>query len=190
VNEPAVIAETPRILLRRWRTSDRLPFFEINSDSRVMELFPELLTREASDASADAIEAHFGKYGFGLCAAELKNDRRFIGFVGLSVPLFGAKFTPCIEIGWRLAFDCWGRGLATEAARRMVRYGFEKLELDEVVSFTVPANARSRRVMEKIGMRRDAEEDFEHPRLPEGHPLRRHVLYRLRREDWELAVPR
>ena len=105
------------------------------------------------------------------------------GFIGLNVPSFEAHFTPCVEIGWRLAVDHWGQGLATEGANAVVRYSFEKLGLGELVSFTVPANVASRRVMEKLGMTYDPADDFDHPRLPEGHPRRRHVLYRLRRSD-------
>jgi RimJ/RimL family protein N-acetyltransferase len=116
-----------------------------------------------------------------LCAVELRRDGSFIGFIGLNVPSFEAPFTLCVEIGWRLAADCWGQGLATEGAHAIVRYGFETLGLDELVSFTVPANARSRRVIEKLGMTHDPADDFDHPRLPAGHPLRRHVLYRLNR---------
>lgn len=179
------IAETERLVLRRWREGDREPFFGMNSDARVMEYFPGTLSREESDALAEKIEAHFEERGFGLCAAELKEERKFIGFTGLAVPLFEAHFTPCVEIGWRLAAEYWGRGLATEGGRRVMQWGFDELGLEEIVSFTTVGNARSRRVMERIGMRRDPADDFDHPRLVEGHPLRRHVLYRLKREDWE-----
>jgi RimJ/RimL family protein N-acetyltransferase len=137
------------------------------------------LTPEQSDAVADRIEAHFQRYGFGLCAAELRHTRGFIGFIGLAVPTFQSHFTPCVEIGWRLCADCWGQGLATEGAREMVRYGFEEIGLEALVSLTVPANIRSRRVMENLGMTRNPADDFDHPGLPEGHALRRHVLYRL-----------
>jgi len=128
---------------------------------------------------ADRIEEHFRSNGFGLYAAELQTDGRFIGYVGLQTTTFEAHFVPCVEIGWRLASDVWGQGLATEGARAVVRYAFQELRLDEIVSFTVPANRRSTRVMQKIGMTRDAADDFEHPNLPIGHALRRHVLYRL-----------
>lgn len=175
-----VVATTERLILRHWRQSDRLPFSRLNADPRVMEYMPDTLTPEQSDALADRIEAHFRGHGFGLCAAELLRDGSFIGFIGLSIPSFQAHFTPCVEIGWRLAADYWGQGLATEGSREMVRYGFEQIGVDELVSFTVPRNVASRRVMEKIGMTRNLVDDFEHPLLPEGHPLRRHVLYRLR----------
>ena len=173
--------ETERLLLRRWREEDREPFYRLNSDVRVMEFFPECLTRAQSDSLVDRINEHFKKHGFGLFAAELRKDQTFIGFVGVAVPSFKAHFTPCVEIGWRLSADYWGRGLATEGATAVVKYAFEDLALDALVSFTVPKNIRSRRVMEKIGMTRDASDDFDHPDLPERHPLRRHVLYRLRR---------
>jgi len=145
-----------------------------------MEFFPACLSRAESDAGVDRIHAHFARHGFGLYAAELRQTGEFIGYVGLAVPNFTAPFTPCVEIGWRLAASHWGRGLATEGARAVLAYAFEELRLAEIVSFTVPANLRSRRVMEKIGMTRDAGDDFDHPNLAEGHPLRRHVLYRLR----------
>jgi RimJ/RimL family protein N-acetyltransferase len=119
-----------------------------------------------------------------LCAVELRRGVSFIGFIGLNVPSFDAAFTPCAEVGWRLATHCWGQGLATEGARKIVRYGFDILGLEDLVSFTVPANARSRRVMEKLGMTHDSADDFDHPRLPAGHALRHHVLYRLSRSAW------
>jgi RimJ/RimL family protein N-acetyltransferase len=152
----------------------------MNADPRVMEFFPDLLTAEASDTLVDRAQAHFNRHGFGPFAAELIETGTFIGFIGLSVPAFAAPFMPAVEIGWRLAFDYWGRGLATEGARAALDYGFEILRLDGVVSFTVPGNIRSRRVMEKLKMTRDPGDDFDHPQLPEGDPMRRHVLYRLR----------
>ena len=144
-----------------------------------MEFFPAILTREQSDAGVDWVEAHFERHGFGLCAAELRQERLFLGFIGLSIPAFEAPFMPAVEIGWRLAADYWGRGLATEGAREMVRYAAEQLKLTALVSFTVPANVRSRRVMEKLGMSRNPADDFDHPSIPSGHPMRKHVLYRM-----------
>jgi RimJ/RimL family protein N-acetyltransferase len=173
--------ETERLRLRTWERRDREPFARMNADPRVMEFLPAILSPAESDRMVDRIEDHFRERGLGLHALELREERAFIGFAGLSVPAFEAHFTPCVEIGWRLAAEYWGRGLATEAAGAVVRFAFEKLELEELVSFTVPENVRSRRVMEKLGMTRDPADDFEHPRLPGGHPLRRHVLYRLRR---------
>jgi RimJ/RimL family protein N-acetyltransferase len=143
-----------------------------------MEYFPAPLTREESDALVDRIEAHFAEHGWGPWAAELRETGEFIGFIGLNVPVFEAHFTPCVEIGWRLAAEHWGRGLATEGAGAVLGYAFTELRLPEVVSFTTVANQRSRRVMEKIGMTRNPADDFDHPGLAEGHPLRRHVLYR------------
>jgi RimJ/RimL family protein N-acetyltransferase len=156
----------------------------MNADPGVMKFFPALLSRQESDAMVDRIEAHFGAHGFGLWAAELRQATSFIGFIGLNVPSFEAHFTPCVEIGWGLAADHWGQGLATEGAKAVVRYSFETLGLDELVSFTVPANVASRRVMQKLRMTHATADDFDHPRLLEGHPLRRHVLYRLRQSDW------
>jgi RimJ/RimL family protein N-acetyltransferase len=172
---------TDRLLLRRWLPSDRTPFAALNADPRVMEHFPAVLTREKSDALVARIEAGFDRHGFGLWALEIPNAASFAGFVGLSVPGLEAHFTPCVEIGWRLGAEYWGRGYATEAARAVLTFGFEPLALPEIVSFTVPGNVRSRRVMERIGMSHDPAGDFDHPALPEGHPLRRHVLYRMAR---------
>lgn len=170
---------TGRLLLRRWLSTDRMPFAALNADPRVMEHLPAPLSLEESDRLVAAIEAHFDKHGFGLWAVEIPGVVTFAGFVGLSVPRFTARFTPCVEIGWRLATEHWGRGYATEGARAALAFGFESLKLAEIVSFTVPGNLRSRRVMERIGMVHDPAEDFDHPALPEGHRLRRHVLYRI-----------
>jgi RimJ/RimL family protein N-acetyltransferase len=172
---------TERLCLRRWRDADRAPFAAMNADPQVMEYLPAPLSREASDALAARIEAHFEERGFGLWAVEVLGDAPFVGFVGLSVPRFEAHFTPCVEIGWRLARTHWGSGFATEGARAVLAFGFETLGLAEIVSFTVPDNRRSRRVMEKLGMTHDPNDDFDHPLLPEGHRLRRHVLYRMTR---------
>ncbi len=172
---------TERLLLRRWRDSDRLPFQKINADPRVMEFMRGHLAPEVSDKLIAGIEEHFDRHGFGLFAAELIVERKLIGFIGLSVPPIDAPFMPAVEIGWRLAFDSWGQGLATEGARAVVHYAFETLSLPSLVSFTVPENLRSRQVMKKLGMTHDPADDFDHPNLPQGHPLRRHVLYRLGR---------
>jgi ribosomal-protein-alanine N-acetyltransferase len=173
------ILTTDRLILRRWRDTDRKPFQALNADLRVMEFFPTTLTAEESDQAIARIEQHFNRHGFSLYAAELIETKAFIGFVGISIPAFAAPFMPAIEIGWRLACEHWGRGLATEGARAVVRHAFQTLKIPSLVSFTVPANLRSRRVMEKIGMIHDPGDDFDHPRLPPGHPLRRHVLYRI-----------
>jgi RimJ/RimL family protein N-acetyltransferase len=175
---------TSRLVLRPWREADLAPFAALNADPAVNEYLPGPMVRAESDAMAGRIAAHFERHGFGLWAVEIPGVALFVGFVGLAVPPFEAHFTPCVEVGWRLARDAWGHGYATEGARAALAHGFGRLGLAEIVSMTVPANARSRRVMERIGMGRSAEDDFDHPRLPVGHPLRRHVLYRLRREDW------
>ncbi|HEY6466414.1 MAG TPA: GNAT family N-acetyltransferase [Candidatus Acidoferrales bacterium] len=172
---------TERLLLRRWRDSDREPFFRINSDPRVMEFLPRLFLREESDQMIDRCERHFEDNGFGLFAVEIVGGAPFIGYIGLSAITFSAPFTPSIEIGWRLAHDHWSKGLATEGAREVVRCAFKELKIDSLVSFTSVTNVRSRRVMEKLGMTHDPAEDFDHPGLSASHPLRHHVLYRLRR---------
>ena len=171
---------TDRVILRRWTAADRAPFAALNRDPRVMEHFPAPLTAEQSHALADQIDAHFTRHPFGLWALEIPGRTSFAGFVGLAVPGFQAHFTPCVEIGWRVAAEHWGFGYATEAARAVLAFGFGHLRLGEIVSFTTAGNVRSRRVMERIGMTRSAADDFDHPRLPAGHPLRRHVLYRCR----------
>jgi RimJ/RimL family protein N-acetyltransferase len=139
----------------------------------------EPLNRVDSDAMANRIEKHFGEHRFGLWAIEVPAGVPFIGFAGLTWARFSAPFTPCVEVGWRLAFEHWGHGYATGAARLALGYGFGTLALSEVVSFTSATNYRSRAVMEGLGMRRDPAEDFDYPGMPESHPLRRHVLYRL-----------
>jgi RimJ/RimL family protein N-acetyltransferase len=179
---------TKRLVLRHWRNSDRQPFARMNADARVMEFMPSVLSEEQSHSLADRIEAHFREHGFGLYAADLESGGRFIGYIGLSVPTFQTAFTPCVEIGWRLSREYWGQGLATEGAREIVRYAFEELNLQELVSFTVPANCRSLRVMKKIGMTYDPQEDFDHPQLPVGHSLSRHVLYRISYSRWSLRA--
>jgi RimJ/RimL family protein N-acetyltransferase len=172
---------TARLLLRPWRAEDRIPFRAINADPRVMEFMPELLAADASDALFHRAQEHFSRHGFGPFAVELLERKSFIGFIGLSIPAFDAHFMPAVEIGWRLAFEQWDHGLATEGARSALDDGFEHLGLREIVSFTVPGNLRSRRVMEKIGMTHEPRDDFNHPGLPEGHRLRKHVLYRIGR---------
>ena len=170
---------TERLLLRRWRASDRAAFAALNADPEVMRHFPAPLSREESDALIEEIEGRLEREGWGLWALELRATGRFIGFTGLSRPSFQAHFTPAVEIGWRLAREAWGQGYATEAARAAARFGFEDLGLEQLVSFTAAGNARSRAVMHRLGMTHDPAEDFDHPSLPEGHPVRRHVLYRL-----------
>jgi len=174
--------DTPRLRLRQWRDADREPFAAMNADPVVMEYFPSTLTREASDRSIDEWDAQFAKRGWSNWAAELRDTGDFIGFDGLGCPVRVLPFSPCVEIGWRLARWRWGRGYATEAAVEVLRTGFERIGLSEIVSFTTVLNARSWAVMERLGMWRD--EDFDYPAFPEGHRLRRHCLYRLRHEEW------
>lgn len=172
---------TPRLVLRQWRPSDRSPWAALNADPVVMELMPALLSAEESAAFADRNEAGLAERGWGLWAVEVPGHAGFIGFVGLNAPRFEAHFTPCVEVGWRLARSAWGHGYATEAARSALGFAFGELGLDEVVSFTSVGNERSRAVMMRLGMTHDPADDFDHPRLPEGDRLRRHVLYRIGR---------
>jgi ribosomal-protein-alanine N-acetyltransferase len=171
--------QSQRLTLRRWRPADREPFARINRDPAVTEFMPGVLSQEESDRLVERIETHFERHGFGLWAAELREAGEFIGYIGLAIPRFEAAFTPAVDIGWRLASSQWGKGLATEGAIAAASYAFEVLALPSLVAYTVPANLRSRRVMEKLGMTHDPADDFDHPLLPEGHPLRRHLLYRL-----------
>jgi RimJ/RimL family protein N-acetyltransferase len=180
---------TPRLRLRQWQDADLAPFAALNADPEVMHFMPRCLERAESDTLAGRYRARIAERGWDLWALERRDEGSFVGALGLAVATFPAPFTPCVEIAWRLARTQWGQGLATEAANAVLRFGFETLSLTEVLAFTVPQNRRSRAVMERLGMRRAAEEDFEHPRLSEGHPLRRHVLYRLTRADWEARRP-
>lgn len=170
--------DTARLILRRWRDDDGGPFAALNADPVVMEHFVAPMTREQSDDFVDRIEAHFDEHGWGLWAVEVKSTGSFAGFIGLWPPNWKPEL---VEVGWRLAHEFWGHGYAPEGAAAVVADGFDRLGLEEIVSFTAMANERSQRVMQKIGMTRDPSDDFDHPNVPEGHPLRRHVLYRQRR---------
>jgi len=181
---PLIEPSTSRLVLRQWRESDRDPFATLNADPLVMEHFPVLLTHDQSDTMMDRCIVHLECDGYGLWAVEVRTSGEFIGFVGLAVPTWEAAFTPCTEIGWRLARSAWGYGYATEAANAALAMAFGVIGLDEVVSFTTTRNLRSQRVMQRIGMTRDPSEDFDHPLVADG-PLRRHVLYRISRADWE-----
>lgn len=183
----SAMVRTDRLLLRSWRPADRQPFARMNADPEVMEFFVAPLSREESDAFVDRIEAGFAEHGFGVWAVEETSTGAFIGFAGLLHQTFEASFTPAFEIGYRLARQAWGQGYATEAARAAVSFGFERAGLDEIVSMTAVGNLRSRAVMHRLGMTHDPADDFDHPRVPDGHPLKRHVLYRLSLERW-LAV--
>jgi ribosomal-protein-alanine N-acetyltransferase len=170
---------TERLRLRRWEDRDRQPFAGLNADPVVMEFFPATLSSADSDAFVDRIETCFEQHRFGLWAVDLLETEEFIGYVGLWPATFDAHFTPAIEVGWRLASRFWGSGLAPEGARAAIADGFDRLGVDEIVSLTAAINHRSRRVMEKLSMTHDPLDDFEHPALPVGHPLRPHVLYRV-----------
>ena len=178
---------TPRLILRPWRDEDGDAFAAMFADTEVMEFMMPVQDRAAIDAIIGRVRGHFDRHGFGWWAAEVPGVAPFIGFIGLWHIPFEAHFTPAVEVGWRLARAHWGKGYATEGARAALDAGFTRLGLDEIVSMTVPANARSRRVMERIGMTRDPADDFDHPRLAADDPLRRHLLYRLSRADWEKA---
>jgi 3-dehydroquinate dehydratase/shikimate dehydrogenase len=171
---------TKRLVLRTWQQTDLEPFARLNACEHVCEFLPKVLTKSESDDLAARIMAHFDKHGFGLMAVEYHDTGAFIGFTGLSIPTFNAHFMPAVEIGWRLAYAYWGKGIATEAAMAVRDYAFGELGLNELVSFTTRANIASRRVMEKIGMTHDEADDFHHPNLSKSHPLGPHVLYRLR----------
>jgi RimJ/RimL family protein N-acetyltransferase len=184
-----MILETERLILREWREQDRAPFAAMSADPAVMEFLRALPTREACDQWIDYQIAHHVEHGFGFWVVEARTSGAFLGTVGLFRIFFDAPFTPAVEIGWRLARDHWGKGYATEAAAAALDHGFGPLGLAEIVAFTVPANRRSERVMQRLGMRRDAAGDFDHPRVAAGHPLSRHILYRLTRADWRGARP-
>jgi RimJ/RimL family protein N-acetyltransferase len=170
--------KSERLILRRWRDEDLEPFAALNADPVAMRFMPGAMTRDETRALIARMEEHHRGHGFGVWAVEAPGVAPFVGFLGLQRVGFEAPFTPAVEIGWRLAPAFWGQGFATEGAKVAIRFGFENLNLDQIVSFTVPSNKASWAVMERIGMTRDAHGDFDHPRLPEGHPLRRHILYR------------
>ena len=172
------ILETPRLLLRGWTDGDVEAFARMNADPRVMEFFPSTYARERSIASATALRAELERDGYGWFVVEVKGGMPFAGVVALQAVPFEAHFTPATEIGWRFAVDAWGHGYATEAAAAALAYARNRLGLSEVVSMTAEINTRSQRVMQRLGMTRDPNDDFDHPRLEAGHRLRRHVLYR------------
>ena len=181
---------TPRLMLRSWRDQDLPPFAALNADPAVRRWFPSVLTHAESDAQAARLRLHDEEHGYTFWAVEVPGVAPFVGFVGLFMVRFEAPFTPAVEIGWRLAQAYWGRGYATEAAEAALAHAYGPLGPDEVVAFTVPGNSASRRLMEKIGMRHDPADDFDHPDLPEGHAMRRHVLYRATRPSLPLPADR
>ncbi|VVE19705.1 GNAT family N-acetyltransferase [Pandoraea anhela] len=174
---------TPRLLLRQWRTDDLPSFAALNADREVMRHFPTTLDRAQSDAVARRLAEHLQTHGYGPWAVEIPGITAFAGFVGLMRVGFEAPFVPAVEIGWRLARAWWSKGYATEAAIAAAHYAFDTLGMRDLVSFTVPANVRSRAVMQRIGMHHCPEDDFMHPLIPPGHRLRRHVLYRMDADD-------
>lgn len=179
--------QTERLVLRRWRGQDLDEFAALNADPDVMEHFPGVLTPEESDLMLRRFDRHFEEFGYGLWAVETTVVPRLIGFCGLAVPTFRTHFTPAVEIGWRFARDEWGNGYATEAARASLDFGFAEAGLDEILSWTIPANERSQKVMTRLGMTRAPDLDFDHPRLRHDDRLRRHVVYRITREEWGTA---
>lgn len=177
--------ETKRLILRPWKEEDLEPFAQLNADPQVMQYFPAVKTFEESTLEYNAILEHFKKHGYGWWAVSEKNGTNFIGFIGLRYIDFPASFTPAVEIAWRLAYDYWGKGYATEGANASLDYGFKVLELSEIIAVTSIPNIRSQAVMKRIGMHHNTKDDFDHPKLPEGHPLIRHVVYRLDKTDWQ-----
>lgn len=176
---------TERLILRSWRESDEAPFAAMNANPKVMEFFPSLLNAQESRVVFDRIQSHFAANGFGFWVVEIQGISNFAGFLGLARPRYEASFTPCVEVGWRLLPEFWGRGYATEGALASLDYGFQRLGLNEIVSMTATSNIRSMRVMERIGMTRDRSEDFDHPLVDANHPLCRHVLYRITKSTHE-----
>ena len=183
-----MIIETAHLILRPWRDSDRPAFAEQNADPLVMRFLTGVLTREESDAYVDRAEKHQAETGFCKWAVEAPGIAPFIGAVGLSHVKFDASFTPAVEVGWRLAVAAWGQGYATEAANAALEFGFAQAGLDEIVSFTATSNSRSIAVMRRIGMHSDASEYFDHPLIDRDHRLCRHVLYRLRADEYRGAA--
>ena len=174
---------TERLLLRRWRADDLEPFAAINADPLVMEFYPATLSRGRSEALIERFEACFRQRGFGLWALELPGERPLVGYVGLFPVEIDVAFAPAVELGWRLARDCWGRGIASEAANAVIAFAFDRVQVPELIAYTAAVNERSRRLMERLGMSRDPTEDFQHPGIADGDRLQPHVLYRLAVSD-------
>jgi ribosomal-protein-alanine N-acetyltransferase len=181
---------TERLILRPWTAEDRVPFAAMNADPEVRRFFPSVQTRAESDASADFLSSQFERTAYGPWAVEIPGKAAFAGFVGPWEPAPDIWPHGGVEIGWRLARACWGQGYATEAARAAIDFAFREAGLDDIVAFVVPANRASRAVMERIGMREDPDAAFDHPRVPDGHALRRHLLYRMSRARWPASGPR
>jgi RimJ/RimL family protein N-acetyltransferase len=189
MQEPKIIITTERLNLRTWIADDIPLMTAISSDPKVMEYFPSTQDLKATQQLIHYINEQHDKYGYSLYAVEIKNTGEFIGFVGLAhpsfdIPNFKPQGLPIVEIGWRLSSKHWGRGYATEAAKAVLAYAFNELNLDEIISFTTIENKKSRNVMEKIGLQHDKADDFEHPKIVEHSPLRKHVIYRLTRNEY------
>ena len=180
----ALEVRTRRTLLRAWKDTDLPPWCAMNADAQVRRHFPSVHIEAEALAEADRIRQAIAQRGWGFWALEIPGAMPFAGTVGLIVPAYEAHFVPAVEIGWRLGRNAWGRGYATEAAAAAAQFAFDVLEQDEIVAITVPGNTPSRQVMERLGMRHDAAGDFDHPRVPAGHPMQRHVLYRLDRASF------
>jgi len=178
------ILETKRLILRTWQDDDLEPMTAINQDPKVMEYFPSIQDRDSTYCFIECVKKHQEQHGFSLYALALKPTGEMIGFVGLQYAQFNAHFTPAVEVGWRLAFEHWKKGYATEAAQAVLHYAFTQLDLDEIVSFTTSGNIASQRVMEKIGLHHNKKDDFDHPKLSTISPLCRHVLYRITKQEY------
>jgi ribosomal-protein-alanine N-acetyltransferase len=174
------IISTERLGLREWVEADIKPFAALNADADVMRYFPAILSYDQTDETVKRIRLQFKTHGYGLYAVEKKDTKEFIGFTGFSIPSFESFFTPCVEIGWRFKKEAWGKGYATEAARSCLAYGFEKLNLDKIVSFTAVINTPSENVMKRTGMNKTGE--FNHPKIDMDSPLCRHVLYEIHKK--------
>lgn len=183
-NSSLPIIETERLVLRTWKQDDADAYFQINQDPKVIEFLPGSLTMKQVNDFIPAVNSHGNKHGYTLWAVELKETGELMGFIGLNYTDWESHFTPAVEVGWRLGSQYWGRGFATEGAEASLDYGFKQCDLKEIVSFTVPANIRSIRVMEKIGLKRDLASDFYHPKLDRNHPLSHHILYRLTADEF------
>ena len=177
---------TERLILRQWKESDLFPFYRLNSDPEVMKFFPALLSREESDEFASEIRLRIEENGWGLWAVEERKSKKFIGFVGLNQPIIELPFSPCIEVGWRLAKEYWGKGYATEAGEKALEYAFVILAVNEVVSFTAAINSRSESVMQRLGLA-NSHSNFNHPAVPPHSQLCEHVLYKISLEQWQAS---
>lgn len=176
---------TKRLVLRPWQEDDLEPFAQMNADSQVREFFPATSTFEESVKENEAIISHFKIHGYGWWAVSEVNKTNFMGFIGLRHIDFPAAFTPAVEVAWRLFPTYWGKGYATEGAKASLRYGFEILKLSDIIAVTSVLNIRSQAVMKRIGMQHETGFDFDNPKLPEGHVLRRHLFYRVKKSDWQ-----